>query len=65
MTDWKTTLSGAGVAISSALATLALVPYDTGMQYIPEPWRSRLIIIGGLSAFILRIIQGKVGADSK
>ena len=65
MKDWKTTLTGIGVAVTALLTTVAMVPNDTGMQYIPEPWRSRIIIAGSLSALSLRVAKSLFTADSK
>ena len=58
MNSPKTTISMIGVGLCSLLTTLALIPHDTGLQFIPEPWRSRLIVIGAVSALVMRVING-------
>jgi len=63
--NWKTTYSGIAAALMATLTTLALIPNDTGMQFIPEPWRSRIIVVGGISALILRVLNSRVQADAK
>lgn len=62
--NWKTTLSGIGAALASALTVLAALPYDSGLQLLPPEWRSVLIKTGVISALLLKVVNSLAQADA-
>jgi len=52
------TLSRIGAAITSALTTLAALPYQLGdvATIIPVEWKTRIVVIGLIATVILRAI---------
>lgn len=67
MRNWKTTLSGIGVAFMSALAAIAALPYQLGdmSTIIPPAWKARVTAAAITAAFILRVINSMATADVK
>lgn len=66
MKHWKTTLSGIGAALMSALAGLAALPYQLGdvATIIPPEWKARVVMVSLCAAFALRVVQSVTAADA-
>ena len=65
-TNWKTTLSGIGAALTSALTAIAALPYQLGdvATIIPPAWKARVVIAGIISTVILKAINASVTKDA-
>lgn len=63
--NWRTTLSGAGVAFMSLLAALAAAPSELGdiSTIFPPEWKGRLFAIGAFSAWLLKLINSAMQKD--
>jgi hypothetical protein len=63
--NFRTTLSGAGVAIMGLLAALAAAPYTLGdvAMIIPPEWKPALFKVSAVAAVILKIINASVTKD--
>lgn len=66
MKNWKTTLSGIGVASLALLNTLAILPAQLGdiSTIIPEAWKTRILSVSLAAAFALRVYKSIVTADA-
>jgi hypothetical protein len=66
MNNWKTTISGIGAALTSALTTIAALPYQLGdgATIIPPAWKARVVIAGIISTVILKAINAYVQKDA-
>jgi len=62
--NWKTTVTAIGTAIASLMTILAALPQDSGLQMLPEPYRTYIIKAGILSAFVLKILNGMCSKDA-
>lgn len=62
---WKTTLTSIGVAIMSALAALAALPYQLGdlATVIPPEWKVPIFKTALCAGIALHILNGIVSAD--
>lgn len=58
--NWKTLVSQIGVAIFSLLTVLAALPYTLGdiATIIPPEWKTKVVTIGIVATFVLRILNG-------
>jgi hypothetical protein len=65
MNNWKTTLSGIGAALTSALTAIAALPYQLGdiATIIPPVWKARVTIAGIVATVILKSINSAVQRD--
>jgi hypothetical protein len=65
MNNWKTTLSGIGAALTSALTAIAALPYQLGdvATIIPPQWKARVTIAGIVATVILKSINSAVQRD--
>lgn len=63
--NWRTLLSGVAFAATSALATLAALPYTMGdvATMIPPEWKAPLFKWSGIAAVVLKIINSMVAKD--
>ena len=54
----KTTLLKIGAALSSALTTLAVLPYQLGdiATIIPAEWKAKVTLVGIIATAILRVL---------
>jgi len=66
MSNWKTTLSGIGAALTSALVAIAALPYQLGdvATIIPPAWKARVVVAGLVATVILRTINAAVTKDA-
>ena len=66
MNNWKTTLSGIGAALTSALVAIAALPYQLGdvATIIPPEWKARVVVAGLVATVILRTINAAVTKDA-
>jgi len=66
MNNWKTTLSGIGAALTSALTAIAALPYQLGdiATIIPPQWKARVTIAGIIATVILKSINSAVQKDA-
>lgn len=60
MTNWKTTASAIGVAITSLLSLIAIAPSELGDMslIIPPAYKAKVAAVSALAAFALRVING-------
>lgn len=58
--NWKVALSQIGVAVAAILTTLAALPYTLGdiATIIPPAWKAKVVTIGIIAAFALRVLNG-------
>lgn len=66
MKDWKTTITGIGGALTSALTVIAALPYQLGdiATIIPVEWKARVAIAGIVATTILRILNSIAQKDA-
>jgi hypothetical protein len=66
MNNWKTTISGIGAALTSALTAIAALPYQLGdvATIIPPAWKARVTIAGIIATVILKSINSAVQKDA-
>jgi hypothetical protein len=66
MNNWKTTLSGIGAALTSALTTIAALPYQLGdgATIIPPAWKARVVVAGLIATIILKSINSFFQKDA-
>jgi hypothetical protein len=66
MNNWKTTISGIGAALTSALTAIAALPYQLGdvATIIPPAWKARVVIAGLIATVILKAINASVQKDA-
>ena len=66
MNNWKTTLSGIGAALTSALTAIAALPYQLGdvATIIPPAWKTRVVVAGLIATVILKSINASVTKDA-
>src|ERR1022692_1909878 len=57
--NWKTTLSGIGVALFALLNALALAPTELGDfgMIIPPTWKAKILCVSLGAAFIMRVLN--------
>lgn len=67
MSHWKTTLSGIGAALMSALTIIAALPYELGdvATIVPAEWKAFVVKAGIVATIILKIINSTAQADAK
>jgi hypothetical protein len=65
-TNWKTTLSGIGAALTSALTAIAALPYQLGdvATIIPPAWKTRVVVAGLIATIILKSVNSFVQKDA-
>jgi|GEM_PF-7095851 len=66
MTNPKTTWTGIGVAVLSALTILAALPGELGdvAEIIPPLWKPKIVAIGLIATLVLRVWKAQVTADA-
>jgi hypothetical protein len=66
MNNWKTTLSGIGAALTSALTVIAGLPYQLGdvATIIPPAWKTRVVVAGLIATIILKSVNSFVQKDA-
>jgi len=66
MNNWKTTLSGIGAALTSALTAIAALPYQLGdvATIIPPAWKARVVVAGIIATVIFKTINASVQKDA-
>lgn len=65
MNDWKTTATGVGSALTSALTVVAALPYDLGdaSVIIPPKYKEGITIAGIIATILLRVLNGVFAKD--
>ena len=55
--NWKTTVSGIGAALFSALTLLAALPYQFGdiSAVFPPEWKGKIVTASAIAAFALKV----------
>lgn len=66
MTNWKTTITGIGEAITSLLTLVAALPAQLGelSTIIPEPYKPKIVAIGLIATALLRVVKSMNTQDS-
>ena len=67
MKNWKTTLSGIGAALTSALTVIAALPYQLGdvATLIAPEWKAKVAVAGLVATTILRVMNSIAQKDGK
>jgi hypothetical protein len=65
--NWRTTVTGIGTAVFSALTVLAALPYTLGevATVIPSEWKEKVVVISATAAFILKVWNAMASKDAR